>query len=60
MKYIRKQQDTLGQIVRRDCKGIKYNPSLGQITGLQKNMDMACTHKHKKRSKRQNEPREVH
>ena len=26
----------------RDCKGIKYNPSLGQNTGLQKKLDMAC------------------
>jgi hypothetical protein len=26
----------------RDCKGIKYNPSFGQNTGIQQKLDTTC------------------
>jgi hypothetical protein len=40
IKYVEKQEDTLGQITqkRRDRKGIKYNPIFGQNTELQKKL----------------------
>ena len=41
MIYEKKQQDTLGQIKKqiKNCNGMKYNPSHGQNTKLQKKLN---------------------
>ena len=46
MKYTKKQQDTLGQIIKqtKNCSVIKYNSSLGQNTKPQKKLDTTCKH----------------